>query len=92
VRLDILDEGDDPYVLTNTVDARNATDAVSLAIVRFFLSTAEYDPDVVSPGGDSFFSASYIADVNSPQMSNIAGLSQPLTLSFVRGRNCNLTT
>jgi hypothetical protein len=56
VRLDILDMGDAPYVLVNSVDARNAMDGRSLAIVHLLLSRREFDPDVVSQGRDIFVS------------------------------------
>jgi hypothetical protein len=54
VMLDVLARDDAPYNLINAVDARNAMDSRSLAIVYDRLSRGAFDPDVVSSGGDSF--------------------------------------
>jgi hypothetical protein len=54
VRQDVLVPDDAPHMLTNTLDARSAMDGIRVFIVHLLLSKGEFDPDVVSPGGDSF--------------------------------------
>jgi hypothetical protein len=56
VRLDVLDPDDAAYVLINACDARNKINGRSLAIGHLLLSTGEFCPNVVSPGGDSLLS------------------------------------